>query len=42
MMRGGVMIKINDYKIFANNISTLKETSIDDHKKASPEYMTVC
>lgn len=34
------MIKIEDYKIFADNISTLKETSKDKNNNESEEFMT--
>lgn len=34
------MIDFNDYPILKNNLSTLKETSIDDHNKSHIVYMT--
>jgi hypothetical protein len=40
-MRGGAMININDYKEFANNLSTLMETSIDPNKTGDERYMTL-
>lgn len=39
-MRGVILINLNDYNIFKNNISTLKKTSIDDHDKTNIKYMT--
>lgn len=34
------MINFDDYDILKNNISTLKETSIDNHDKTNIRYMT--
>ena len=39
-IRGGVMINFDDYPILKNNMSTLKETSIDYHDKEHISYMT--
>ena len=39
-MRGGILIDFKDYPILKNNLSTLKETSIDDHDKNHIVYMT--
>lgn len=36
----GLLIQFDDYLILKNNMSTLKETSIDDHDKANIVYMT--
>lgn len=39
-MRGGTLISFDDYPILKNNISTLKETSVDKHDKNVIKYMT--
>lgn len=39
-MRGGILINFNDYPILKNNISTLKEASIDKHDLNDIKYMT--
>ena len=39
-MRGGKVISFDDYPILRNNVSTLKETSIDKHDINNIKYMT--
>lgn len=39
-MRGGILIRFDDYPILKNNISTLKETSVDKHDLNNIRYMT--
>ena len=39
-MRGGIVINFNDYPILKDNMSTLKETSIDKHEQNKVTYMT--
>lgn len=39
-MRGGRMIKLSDYPIFSENLSTLKETSVDKRDSNNYIYMT--
>jgi hypothetical protein len=39
-MRGGILIHFDNYDILKSNISTLKETSIDNHDKNNICYMT--
>lgn len=38
--RGGRLINFNDYDILKDNLSTLKETSVDQHDKKNVIYMT--
>lgn len=39
-MRGGILIKFEDYPILQGHLSTLQEISIDDHEKDNVQYMT--
>lgn len=39
-MRGGILIRFDDYPILKNNVSTLKETSVDKHDLKNIKYMT--
>lgn len=39
-MRGGKMVDLNAFKIFADHLSNLKETSIDK-RDGTPQYMTL-
>lgn len=39
-MRGGILIDFNEYSILKDNMSTLRETSLDDHDPNSIAYMT--
>lgn len=39
-MRGGILIKFEDYPILNNHLSTLKDTSIDFHDQDNIQYMT--
>ncbi len=39
-MRGGTLISFDDYPILKNNVSTLKETSVDKHDLNNIKYMT--
>ena len=39
-MRGGILINFDDFPILKDNVSNLKETSIDDHDKNKISYMT--
>lgn len=39
-MRGGTLISFDDYPILKNNVSTLKETSVDKHDFNDVMYMT--
>lgn len=39
-MRGGILIDFNEYSILKDNMSTLRETSLDDHDPNSIAYLT--
>lgn len=39
-MRGGILIDFNEYSILKDNMSTLKETSLDNHDPNDNVYMT--